>query len=88
MVMWFDAWEKFLVEYGFGTYDANGKLVVEDEMKKRILNMDETCMSLDSGNGNRGGRPEVTYHDIFFMHLLTVRMSSNHINVKRTKTLW
>jgi hypothetical protein len=30
----FNAWEKFLVEYGFGTYDANGELVVEDEMKK------------------------------------------------------
>ena len=69
LVLWFNAWENFLVEYGFGTYDANGELVVEYEMKKRILNMDETCMSLDSGNGNRGGRPEVTYHDICFPQL-------------------
>jgi hypothetical protein len=26
-------------------------------MMKQILNLDETCMSLDGGDGNRGGRP-------------------------------
>ena len=31
------------------------------EMMKRILNLDKTCMLLDGGNGNRGGRPTVTY---------------------------
>ncbi len=38
-------------------------------MKARILNMDETCLSLDGSNSNRGGRPTVTYHDVCFPQL-------------------
>jgi len=48
--LWFDSWETFVVEYGFAT------------INKDILNMDETCLSLDGSNGNRGGRPTVTYY--------------------------
>ncbi len=59
----------FLVEYGFGMYDSNDKLVVWEHMKKRIFNMDETCLSLNSGNGNRGSCPTVTNHGICFPQL-------------------
>ena len=38
-------------------------------MMKQILNLDKTCMSLDGGNGNRGGRPTVTYYDVCFPQL-------------------
>jgi len=67
--LWFDSWEKFLVEFGFATYDANGELDIDAELMHRILNMDETCISLNGSNGNRGGRPTVTYCDIRFPQL-------------------
>ena len=67
--LWFDSWEVFLVDYGFATVNTNGELVFDIEMIKRILNLDETCMLLDGGNGNRGGRPTVTYYDVCFPQL-------------------
>jgi hypothetical protein len=67
--LWFDSWEKFLVEFGFATYDADGELVIDAELMHRILNMDETCISLNRSNGDRGGRPTVTYYDIRFPQL-------------------
>jgi hypothetical protein len=30
--LWFDSWEKFLVKFGFTTYDADGELVIEKEL--------------------------------------------------------
>ena len=38
-------------------------------MKARILNFDETCLSLDGSKSNRGGRPTVTYYDVRFPQL-------------------
>ena len=38
-------------------------------MKARIINMDETCLSLDGSNSNRGGRPTVTYYNVRFPQL-------------------
>jgi hypothetical protein len=67
--LWHDSWDDFLVQYGFATIDATGTVTVKEELKGRIINMDETCLSLDGSNGNRGGRPTVTYHDIRFPHL-------------------
>jgi hypothetical protein len=67
--LWHDSWDDFLVQYGFTTVDATGTVTVKEELKGRIINMDETCLSLDGSNGNRGGRPTVTYHDIRFPHL-------------------
>ena len=32
-------------------------------MLKHIINLDETCLSLDGSNGTRGGRPEVVLFD-------------------------
>ena len=65
--LWFDSWEVFLIEYGFATINTiTGSLDIPQHMKARILNMDETCMSLDGGNSNRGGRPTTTYSDVRF----------------------
>jgi len=52
--LWFDSWEAFLIDYGFATISQTRELIIEETMKKRILNLDETCLSLDGGNGNRG----------------------------------
>ena len=38
-------------------------------MKKRIANLDETCLSLDGSNSNRGGRLTATYYDVQFPQL-------------------
>ncbi len=57
------------MEYGFATINENGELIFDEELKKRIANLDETCLSLDGNNGNRGGRPTVTYYDVRFPQL-------------------
>ncbi len=67
--LWFDSWENFLVEFGFTTHDTDGELVTAQELMHQILNIDETCLSLDGSNGNRGGCPAVTYYDICFPQL-------------------
>ena len=38
-------------------------------MKARIINMEETCLSLDGSNGNWGRCPTVTYYDVHFPQL-------------------
>ena len=58
------SWEVFLVEYGFANQNSNDELVFEDGVSSRIINMDETCISLDENNGNRGGRPVSRQSDI------------------------
>jgi hypothetical protein len=35
----------------------------------RILNLDETCLSLDGSNSNGDGRPTATYYDLCFPQL-------------------
>ena len=67
--LWFSSWEVFVVEYGFATINQNGQLHFDEEMKMRVLNLDETNMSLDGSNGNRGGRPTATYYDVRFPQL-------------------
>ncbi len=74
--LWFDSWEKFLVEFGFSTYDADGELVINKELMHRILNMDETCISFDGSSRNRGGCPTVTYYNIRVPHLGRVTSKS------------
>ena len=48
-----------LVELGFATRDADGKI----EQLYSILNFDEMCLLVDGSEGRRGGRPNVTLHD-------------------------
>jgi hypothetical protein len=62
---WFDSWEAFLVSQGFATEitgeDGDGKeVVVSEDQKRRIINVDETNLSLDGSDGGRGGRPGCT----------------------------
>ncbi len=67
--LWFNSWEAFVVEYGFATINQNGQLLFDKKMKMRVLNLDETNLSLDGSNGNRGGRPRATYYDLRFPQL-------------------
>ena len=53
--MWFGNWEKFLVDKGFAVRDENEEFIISDAMLAKIINIDETCLSLDGSNGNWGG---------------------------------
>lgn len=61
---WYDAWEKFLTTQGFASEIINEsgakEIVFSEEQKRRIINIDETNLSLDGSDGGRGGRPSCT----------------------------
>ena len=67
--VWFENWEKDLLDLGFALKDEEGNTYVPDEQLYNIGNIDETCLSLDGSKGNRGGRPEVVFFDPRFPQL-------------------
>jgi hypothetical protein len=54
---WFDAWEAILVELGFASRDAEGRIEIPEDQRRRICNCDETKLSVDGCDGGVGGRP-------------------------------
>ncbi len=60
---WFDNWENFLVNYGFGTHQKDGTVHVPEHQKAQILNLDESCLSMDGNTQQSGGCPSVTFYD-------------------------
>jgi hypothetical protein len=68
--LWFNSWEVFIVEYGFTTINVNSKLIFKENIKYCILNMGNTCLSLDGSNGNHGGcQTMMYYYEICFLQL-------------------
>ena len=61
--LWFDNWKICLVEYGFASQDEDGNLVFTEAQLRRILNLDETEVSLDGTNTSAGGRQSVIFVD-------------------------
>jgi hypothetical protein len=62
--MWFDNWENDLVELGTAVRGPiSSKASILEEQLKNIGNFDETCLSFDGSNNNRGGRPECVIYD-------------------------
>ena len=53
-----------MVDLGFATIavDYQGKIDIPYNKLSRILNLDESCLSLN-GNEIRGGRPSVVFYD-------------------------
>jgi len=66
--MWFENWEHDLEDLGFTLREGDKHYIPDDQMH-RIVNLDETCLSLDGSKGNRGGRPEVTFFHPMFPQL-------------------
>ena len=63
LTMWFNNWSHDLVELGFATkLNDDGDINIPEEQLGRIINFDETCLSMD-GSGNRGGQPEVVFYN-------------------------
>ena len=67
--MWFNNWKLDLLNLGFATQNLEGDVTISENQLYRIINLDETCLSLDGSKGNRGGRPEVTFFDPRFPQL-------------------
>jgi len=64
--MWFENWENQLVALGFATreHDGSKTITISDEQLARILNFDETALTLDgSGPGGVGGRPKAIFYN-------------------------
>ena len=61
--MWFNNWGRDLVELGFTSQPNNNEDIhIPNDQIARIINFDETCLSLD-GSGRRGGKPEVVFYN-------------------------
>ncbi len=62
--MWFDKWERDLVELGTASIDPiTNKPYIPKEQLSNICNFDKTCLSLDGSNLNRRGQPEMVLYD-------------------------
>jgi hypothetical protein len=59
---WFNNWEHDLEELGFGKRNEEGDLIIPEEQLSRILNIDESCLSMDGSKGRRGGRPTAVFY--------------------------
>jgi hypothetical protein len=59
---WYDNWERDLVNLGFAYRDESGNAIIPPEQLARILNIDETSISLDASTTQKGGRPEAVFY--------------------------
>jgi hypothetical protein len=56
--LWYDSWESFCIEYGFGIDDGTGHVKFTEEQRRRIANIEETKFSMDGADGGIDRRPE------------------------------
>ncbi len=84
LLIWFNSWEVFLVDYGIATTSQTGELIVEEKMKKQIANLDKTCLLLDRHNRDCGGYLTVTYYDVCFSQLGKAMLKSALMIISRS----
>ena len=61
---WFDDWEKMPERFGFGHRESDDSpLVIPEDQRYCIVNLDESCLMLDGSNKRAGGRPAQIVHD-------------------------
>ena len=63
LLAWFNNFKIFLIEFGFAAVGSNGEPIFDKEMKRWILNVDKTEISVNRSKTRAGGRPEVSFHD-------------------------
>ena len=62
--MWFDTWENNLVTLGFATREDGAKgITIPPDQLVRILNFDDTALSLDGSGTSAGGRPKAVFYN-------------------------
>ena len=58
----FENWERDLLALGFANVDDAGGTYIPEDQLHRILNVDESCLSLVGSNVQRGGHPEAHFY--------------------------
>ncbi len=69
---WFGTWKENFLDLGFAKQVAVGTsldVIIPEDQLKNIINLDETCLSLDGSKSFRGGPPEVIFYDPRFPQL-------------------
>lgn len=79
--MWFDNWGDNLVSLGFAEKNENEDIHIPDDQLVRILNFDETCLSLDGSGSVAGGRPMAVFYN---PHLPLVGRATSKTNATTT----
>ena len=79
--MWFDNWGDNLVNLGFAEKNENGDIHIPDDQLVRIMNFDETCLSLDGSGSVAGGRPMAVFYN---PHLPLVGRATSKTNATTT----
>ena len=59
---WFDNWARDLEELWFAIRNKADELYIPEDQLARILNSNESCLSMDRSNGQRGGYPEAVFY--------------------------
>ena len=73
---WFDTFGNELLRLGFareknvedGNLAEDGSVIITEEQKARIINLDETSITLDGTKSRKGGRPPVVFNAIDISH--------------------
>ena len=60
---WFDNFQAFLIEFDFTGVGDDGEPTFTKAQLRRIMNVNETEISLDTSNTRAGGRPAVSFHN-------------------------
>ena len=60
---WFDNFQAFLIKFDFTGVGDDGEPTFTEAQLRRIMNVNETEISLDTSNTRAGGRPAVSFHD-------------------------
>jgi hypothetical protein len=63
LLVWFDNFKVFLIEFGFAIVGCNGEPVFDEKTMHQILNLDVMNISVDGSKTIVGGRPEVSFHN-------------------------
>jgi hypothetical protein len=57
LTLWYDGWESFVLDKGFALKNNNNEIHFKERAMCRIINLDETKLSLDGSDVGIGGRP-------------------------------
>jgi len=77
---WFDTFGNELLRLGFareknvedGNLAEDGSVIITEDQKARIINLDETALTLDGTKSRKGGRPPVVFNAIDISHAASV----------------
>jgi hypothetical protein len=78
---WYDGWEKIVLDRAFASRSEDGSVHFSEVQKRRMINLDETKLSIDGSDGGIGGRPA---NVIVIKSLFCSGTATNKTNVSST----